>query len=148
MVLPWCSVFHHCTREHDDRQVDGADQRQDGGGAVAVLRIIEGADQRDMAEIQEEQHQHRGKAGIPDPIGAPHRLAPERSGDQADEGEAGADRADFLGRQIGQRVAPDDREERAEASAAYPAIATQAAGTCTYMMRAASPCSQSAGAKA
>ncbi len=39
-------------REHDDRQIDRADQRQNGGGAVAMGRVIEGADQRDMAEIE------------------------------------------------------------------------------------------------
>ena len=68
--------------ELDDRQVHHADQRQDGAGAVAAHRIVEGAHQGDVAEIQEEQHQHRGQPRVPHPPGAPHRLAPDAAGER------------------------------------------------------------------
>ena len=45
----------------------------------------------------------------------------------------------------GWRQTSDSTEQSARAK--YPADASQAAGTCTYMMRTASPCCQSAGAK-
>ena len=81
--------------ELDDRQVDHADQRQDGAGAIAAHRVVERAHQGDMAEIQEEQHQDRGQPRVPHPPGAPHRLAPQAAGGEAQRGEAGADRADL-----------------------------------------------------
>ena len=66
-----------------------------------------------MAEIQEEQHQHRGQPRVPHPPGAPHRLAPDAAGEQAQRGEAGADRSDLGRRQVGQRMPPDQRQHRA-----------------------------------
>ena len=134
--------------ELDDRQVDHADQRQDGARPVAAHRIVEGAHQRDVAEIQEEQHQHRGQPRVPHPPGAPHRLAPDAAGGQAQRGEAR--------RRPGRSRRRPDRP----ADAARPATATSRApardsrprpatppGTWTYMIRTASPCCQSAGAK-
>ncbi len=106
--------------ELDDRQVHHADQRQDRAGAVAALRIVERAHQRDVAEIEEEQHQHRGQPRVPHPPGAPHRLAPDAAGEQAQRGEAGADRADLGRRQVGQRMAPDQRQHGAERQCEIP----------------------------
>ena len=106
-------------RELDDRDVDGADQREDGGGAAGAARLLDRLPQRDQAEIEQEQHQHRGEPRVPHPIGAPHRLAPERAGDQRDEGEGGADRRRGLGGDVGQRMAPDQRAERRRRRSAY-----------------------------
>ena len=50
------------------------------GSSIAPL-------QRDEAEVQEQQDQFRGEARVPDPPGAPGRLAPQRAGPQRDEGE-------------------------------------------------------------
>ena len=59
--------------------------------ARAACRIVDGAGQRDDAEIHQEQHEDRGEASVPHPPCAPHRLAPDRAGDQR---ERGKDRAD------------------------------------------------------
>ena len=83
--------------ELDDRQIDHPDQRQDGAGAIAALGVVERADQRDVAEIEEEQHQDGGEPRVPHPPRAPHRLAPEAAGGKTQRGEAGAHRPD-LGR--------------------------------------------------
>ena len=117
MVSGWCSVFHQSTLNLMIGRFDHADQRQDGAGAIAALRVVERAHQRDVAEIQEEQHQHRGQPRVPHPPGAPHRLAPQAAGGQAQRGEAGADRADLHRRQVGQRMAPDQRQHRADGQA-------------------------------
>ena len=60
----------------DDRQVHRAHQRQDGGGAEAALLIVEGTNERDLSEIEEEQHEHRGQPRIPHPPGAPTWACP------------------------------------------------------------------------
>ena len=114
-------------RELDDRQVDGADQRQDRGGAAGARGIVDGAPERDHAEIHQEQHQHRGQPRVPDPVGAPHRAAPERAGDQAQEREGGAERRGALRRDVGERMAPHQRAERGDAHHRPAPIASQAA---------------------
>jgi hypothetical protein len=96
-------------RELDDGHVDEAGERQDGGTARAARGIVEGAQQRHMAEIEEEQDQHRGETGVPHPPGAPHRLAPERTAGQGQKGETGADGRGCARRHVGKRVAPDER---------------------------------------
>src|SRR3546814_6381377 len=55
----------------------------------------------------EEQDEHRGEAAVPLPPGAPHRPTPQRAGRQRKESEAGTDRRGGAGRQIRQRMAPD-----------------------------------------
>ena len=106
--------------ELDDRQVDHADEGEDRAGAVAALRIVERAHQGDVPEVEEEQHQHRGQARVPHPPRAPHRLAPQRAGGQAQRGDARAHRPDLHRGEVGQRVAPDQRDERARRERRIP----------------------------
>ena len=101
-------------RELDDGDVDHAHQRQDRGGAGALGRIVEGGVERDVAEIEEEQHQHRGEPRVPHPPGAPHRLPPERAAQERDEGEGGAHRGARLRHQVRQRMPPDEAGRAAE----------------------------------
>ena len=98
-------------REFDDGHVDEADQREDGGGAAGAARLLDRLPKRDQAEIEQEQHEHRGEPRVPHPIGAPHRLAPQRAGDEREEGEGGADRGRGLGGDVGERMAPDQRAD-------------------------------------
>ncbi len=102
-------------RELDDGQVDGADQRQDRGGTAGAGGIVDGAPQRDQAEIHQEQHQHRGEPRVPHPIGPPHRAAPQRAGDQGEEGEGGAQRRRAFGGDVGERMPPHQGAERGQA---------------------------------
>ena len=73
-------------------------------------RIVERVHQRDIAEIEKEQHQHRGQPRVPHPPRAPHRPAPQRAGREAHEREGGADRRRRLRRDLGQRMAPHQRD--------------------------------------
>ena len=91
-----------------DRQVDHPDHGEQRRRPGAALRIVEGAGQRDMPEIQEQQDQHRCQSGVPHPPGAPHGLAPERSGRKGQRGKAGADRRGGPGQDIGEGMAPDE----------------------------------------
>ena len=102
-------------RELDDREVDGADQRQDRGGAAGAGGVVDGAPQRDQAEIHQEQHQHRGEPRVPHPIGPPHRAAPQRAGDEGEEREGGAQRGRAFRGDVGERVPPHQRAERGKA---------------------------------
>ena len=102
-------------RIFDDRNIDGADQCQDRDRARGARGILDGAPERDHAEIHQEQHEDRGQPRVPHPIGAPHRPAPERAGDQADQREGGADRRGGLGGDVGERMPPHQRAERGDA---------------------------------
>ncbi len=102
-------------RKLDDRDIDRADEREHRDDPRRAARIFDGAPERDDAEIHQEQHQHRREPRIPDPIGAPHRLAPERAGEQADQRETGADRRGSLLGDIGERMAPHQSAQRGNA---------------------------------
>ena len=97
-------------REFDDRQVDDADQGQERAGARAAAAVVERVHQRDIAEIKEKQHQHRGQPRVPHPPRAPHRPAPERACREADKRETRPDRRRRLTRDLGQRMPPDQRD--------------------------------------
>ena len=71
-------------RKIDDRHVDRADQHQDRAGAVGTVLVLDGAGQRHVAKIHEQQDQRRGHPGVPGPVGAPGGLAPQRAGPQRD----------------------------------------------------------------
>ena len=77
----------------DDRQVDRADQPEQRRHAAVAAALALGRGQRDVAEIEEEQDQHRGQPPVPFPPGAPGRPAPDRAGREADRGEGRARRA-------------------------------------------------------
>jgi len=61
-------------------------------GAVGAPRVVDRRLEGHEAEVQEQQDQFGGQARIPVPPRAPHRLAPDRAGEQGDHGEGGADR--------------------------------------------------------
>lgn len=98
-------------RELDDRQVDGPHQCQDRGGAGPARRVLEGVVQGDIAQIQEEEDEDGGEPGVPDPPRAPHRLAPQGTGNQRDGGEDGAGGRGGAPGDLGQGVAPDQGHE-------------------------------------
>ena len=110
MVSGWCSVFHQSTLNLMIGRFTTPTSARIAPDAIAALRIVECAHQRDVAEIKEEQHQHRGQPRVPHPPCAPHRLAPEAAGEQAERGEAGADRPNLDRGQVSQRMAPDQRQ--------------------------------------
>ena len=114
----WCSVFHQSTENLMIGMLMKPTSVMIGGGARRRGRIVERAGQRDDAEIHQEQHEDRGQPRVPHPPGAPHRLAPDRAGDQRQRGEDGADRRGGLQRDVGQRMAPDQRAERRRAPSA------------------------------
>ena len=89
-----------------------ADQDQDGGDAAGARRIVEGAPERDQPEIHDEEDEERGEPRVPHPPGAPHRLAPDRAGDEAEKREGRAERRRALGGDVGERMPPDQRAER------------------------------------
>ena len=111
----WCSVFHQSTENLMIGRLMAPTSVRIAAARAAAARIVEGAPQRDEAEIDEEQDQHRGQPRVPHPVGAPHRPAPERAGDQRQEGEGGADRRRRLGGDVGQRMPPDQSAERRQA---------------------------------
>ena len=71
-----------------------------------------GRGQRDIAEVEEEQDQHRGQPPVPFPPGAPGRPAPDRAGGKAERGEGRAGRRDRAAGDGGQRMAPDELADR------------------------------------
>src|SRR5882672_828546 len=76
----------------DDRDVHYADDREQRAGAFCPPPVVDRRLQRHEAEVQEQQDQLRREARVPDPPGAPGRLAPERARPQRDEGEQRAGR--------------------------------------------------------
>ena len=77
--------------EVDDRHVDEGDQAGDGGPLGPHLG--RGRQPPDGQVAQEEQEQQRGagQAGVPGPVDAPRRPAPEHPGDEREPGEEDAD---------------------------------------------------------
>src|SRR3546814_16542041 len=63
--------------ELDDRDVHHPDQGEDGGGAIAALAVLEDVQQRHVAQIEEEQDEHRGEATVPIHPGDPHPPTPK-----------------------------------------------------------------------
>ena len=93
-LAPWCSVFHQLHREVDDRHVDAADDGDQRAGPVGAARVVDRGDDGEEAGVEEEQDQLRRQARVPDPPGAPGRLAPERAGPEGEQGEHRAGRRD------------------------------------------------------
>ena len=111
----WCSVFHQSTENLMIGRLIAPTSVRIAAARAGARRILDRAPQRDDAEIHQEQDQHRGQPRVPHPIGAPHRPAPQRAGDEAEEREGGADRGRGLGGDVGERMAPDQRAERGDA---------------------------------
>ena len=63
----------------DDRNIDGSDDGQNCGGPSGAPRFIDRLPQGDQPEIEEEQDKDGCQPRVPNPVSAPHRLAPERS---------------------------------------------------------------------
>src|SRR3984893_15476858 len=95
----------------DDWDVDRADKGEYRGSAGGLARIFDRAPQGDEAEIDQEKHEYRSKARIPDPPNAPHWLAPKRAGAKAEQSKTGAKCRCRLLRRVGERMAPDKRAE-------------------------------------
>ena len=95
-------------RELHDRDVDEANERRDRRDPPGLALILDGVEDCEDAEIDQEEHQHRGQARIPDPAGASQLLAPERTRDEAQECEGAADRSRGLERHLGEWMAPDE----------------------------------------
>ena len=98
-------------RELDDGQDDDADEAQHGGQLGGQRLVLDRGAQRDQAEVEKEEDQHGGQPRVPHPEGAPHRLAPQRAGDEAEEREGGADGRGGLGRDVGERMAEHQQAE-------------------------------------
>ncbi len=97
----------------DDGNIGGADEREDGCGLRGPIGIVDRIPQRDVAQIDEEQDQLRDQPRVaPLPIGAPHRLAPERTRQKGKRGKSGAQRRGRLRRYVGQGVAENQASER------------------------------------
>ena len=101
-------------REIDDRHVDAADDRQQRPGPVGAARVVDRRDQGEEAGVEEEQDQLRGQARVPDPPGAPGRLAPERAGPEGEEGEHRPGRRDRPRRHRGQPGVEGPADRRPE----------------------------------
>ncbi len=65
----------------------------------------------DITDIEQEKDQFGGHAAIPLPRRAPHRHAPQGTGQQGQSGKDRPDRRHGLGGRIGQRMAEDQAEE-------------------------------------
>ena len=114
MDAGWCSVFHQSTLNLIIGRLTTPTKARMAPGAKSSLGIVESPNQGHVAEIQEEQHEDGSKTGVPYPPCAPHRLPPQAAGDEAYRGEASANGPDLGGRQVGKRVPPDQRSERAQ----------------------------------
>ena len=107
----WCRVFHQSTENLMIGRLTEPTRQRIAAARAPRVGIVERLVERDVAEVEEEQDQHRGQARVPDPEGAPHRLAPEAAGDQRDRGERRADRRRSARRDLGQRMAPDQPDD-------------------------------------
>ena len=109
MLAGWWSVFHQSTENLMMGTLTKPASARMAAARAPRVGSSKARRQRHVAEIEEEQDQHRGEAGIPHPPGAPHRLAPQRPASQRQEGEAGPDRRGRARRHVGQRMTPDQR---------------------------------------
>ena len=109
---PWCSVFHQSTENLMIGKSIGADQRENGRRPCRARRIVHRAPQRNNAEIEQKQNELGSQPRVPHPVGAPFGPSPQRAGDETKQRETGADRRGGLGRDVGERMAPDQGAER------------------------------------
>ena len=79
-------------RKINDRHVDRAYQREDGGRLVGTTWIVDRGGKRQIAQIKEKQDQFRSQACVPYPPRAPGWPAPECTGPQRDECHQGTGR--------------------------------------------------------
>ena len=92
-------------REFDHRNIERPDQRKHRDDAAGAALVLEGAPQRDDAEIDEKEDEGRGHPPVPFPEGAPGRPAPQRAGEQRQPGEYRPERGGRLGGDVGERDA-------------------------------------------
>ena len=95
----------------NDGQIDHPDQHEDPRRAPGQPPVVKGVPQGDDPGIQKQQHQLRGQAGVPDPPGSPHWLAPRRAADQRHQGADRPHRCQGGNRQIGHFDLPDHPDE-------------------------------------
>ena len=97
---------HH--RSVDDGNIDRTDQAENRGHTTDAALPVAGAglSKRDIAKIEEQQHQHRRHSPVPFPPGPPGRSPPYGAGRQADGREKGAGRGNRASRYGRQRMPP------------------------------------------
>src|SRR6202043_3366534 len=76
----WCSVFHQSTENLMIGKLMAPTRVSTA--ARRARRILDRAPERDQAEVHQKQHQDGSEPCVPHPIGAPHRPAPQRAGDE------------------------------------------------------------------
>ncbi len=80
-------------RHIDDRHIHGGEDGENGGERLALAGGGE-APQHQVADVEQPEQQHAGKARVPRPPDAPGSASPDAAGDQAD---SGVDHGDFGG---------------------------------------------------
>ena len=116
----WCSVRHQFTEKCTIGHVDERDQR--GDRAPLGPRFGRGGDaaQRQVAEVEEEEHRGGDEARVPRPPDAPHRASPQRAEDERERGEDHAELGGGAGDPVPDRgpgagPQPERRPERGDA---------------------------------
>ena len=137
----WCSVFHQSTENLMIGRLIAPTSVSTAAARAAREGSSTARHSAISAEIHQEQDQHRGEPRVPFPIGAPHRPAPQRAGDQRKEGEGRADRGCGLRRDVGERMPPHQRAERGRRSSRPRRTSTSHAfGTWMNMIFTVAPC--------
>src|SRR3954470_16595028 len=90
----------------DERQVQRTGKREHRARPIGAARIVDRRIERHGAEEEGKEDQLRGETRVPDPPGAPGRLAQDRAGPQREEGEHRAGRR--------KRMRDHERETRIE----------------------------------
>src|SRR6202049_2400242 len=94
----------------NDGHVDDADGCQQCGRPIAARRVFERRTQRRHTHIEKQQDEFRREPWVPRPIGSPHRPAPQRTGDQRQNGERRADGCRRRRHSMSHFDAPDERD--------------------------------------
>ena len=85
-----------------------ADDGEQTARLVRAALILDRRLQGHVAQVKEQQDQLRGQACIPYPVSTPHRLAPQRTGDQREESKRSADGGAGRSHHVRQPYLPDD----------------------------------------
>src|SRR5690242_21423264 len=96
----------------DDGEVDRSNEAIDRGDTPLSATLTLRRGQSDVAEVEEEQDEHRCQSPVPLPPGAPGRPSPNRAGDQADCREGCPRGSNRTARNRRQRMPPDELADR------------------------------------
>src|SRR3954471_2155394 len=92
----------------DDGKIDRPDEPEDRGHAPVATPLALGRGERDVAEIEEEEHEHRRQTAVPLPPGTPGRAAPDRPRDKANSGKGCAGWGHGASTDCSERMPPDE----------------------------------------